>query len=382
MATAAVGRKVFGPQDSGADDALSELFAQWTNNQEVASEGTKVLSGGLITPDSVAGKLAIAAGMDEIEGGVIRVPAATGINALSVTNVVPSTGRAWSVLEVAGPTVTVTPGSSAEAPDSPHIPAQVTDGVIHGYLLVPAGAGAIDTDLTNNNGNAKLIDGRIINPVSNSGWKAETAPASYVSATSIKLTGKNRTARYTAGRKLFWLGAAGGYRYGIVVSSSYGAGDTTITLAENLDYAVDSAGIADSSLLYSDGSPADFPGRFGWLPIATGFSTPPNYQANGGLSGCWFSVNGKICTIGVNSTNGTSNANTFYITNLPIPMGGVYPQICYGIHLGQAAAAAVRGQIILSSGTSQLDIRKDEIGGVWATTGNKNAQFVFSYPIG
>jgi hypothetical protein len=98
------------------------------------------------------------------------------------------------------------------------------------------------------------------------GWTNIPVQPTYVSATSMLFTGIDLTAHLTGYVKCRWYQS--GWRYGYVVSSSLGSGNTTAVLVTNTSYTVANAAITNFSISY--GNPVDFPGLFSYTP--TGIS--------------------------------------------------------------------------------------------------------------
>lgn len=91
--------------------------------------------------------------------------------------------------------------------------------------------------------------------------------------TTFTISG-NVTATYGPGVAVKWA-ESGVQKYGVVTSSSYSAGTTTVTIASTSDYAM-AANPDASSNYYSFGVPRDFPDAFTWSGIAlTGFASSP-----------------------------------------------------------------------------------------------------------
>lgn len=94
------------------------------------------------------------------------------------------------------------------------------------------------------------------------GWSNAEA-WTYASASSFTIVG-NATEKYSKGLKIRWKQGAG-YKYGVVVSSSYGAPNTTVVIAVNTDYTVVNSAITDSGYSYFY-SPLNWPGWFSFTP--------------------------------------------------------------------------------------------------------------------
>lgn len=80
----------------------------------------------------------------------------------------------------------------------------------------------------------------------------------YASASTFTITGADRTGVYTKGTKLKFTQTSA--KYAVVVSSSFGGGNTTVTIAVNTDYTIANAAITLPKYTFQE--PADFPHRF------------------------------------------------------------------------------------------------------------------------
>lgn len=140
------------------------------------------------------------------------------------------------------------------------------------------------------------------------GWTNIPILPVYASATSVTFAGIDLTAHFTIGVKCAWYQSAG-WRYGYVLSSSFGSGNTTLNFVANTSYSVANTAISIFKISY--GTPPDFPTNFFYAVVPTGFSAITSVQNS------HFAINGRICTLAVNSIDGTSNATTFTF-NLPV----------------------------------------------------------------
>ena len=90
-------------------------------------------------------------------------------------------------------------------------------------------------------------------------WTPLSKPAVYASTTSVTFTGVDLTSYLKIGVKCAWY-QSGGWRYGYVLSSSYGGGNTTLNFVPNTNYSV--AGTDISTFKISYAAPPDFPAKF------------------------------------------------------------------------------------------------------------------------
>lgn len=98
------------------------------------------------------------------------------------------------------------------------------------------------------------------------GWTTASDTWTYVSATSFKISGANRTAIFTKGTRVKLTNNSTTY-YGVVLSSSYST-DTTVTLFTNNDYSLANSAITNPYYSY-EASPQGYPGTFNFTPTYT-----------------------------------------------------------------------------------------------------------------
>jgi len=99
-------------------------------------------------------------------------------------------------------------------------------------------------------------------PGENTGWIADTAAWTYASATTLTITG-DVTARFPVGTKIKLTQTTVKYFY--VVSATYSAPNTTITLTGGSDYSLANAAITIPYYSYQ-ATPQGFPDLFNWTP--------------------------------------------------------------------------------------------------------------------
>lgn len=93
----------------------------------------------------------------------------------------------------------------------------------------------------------------------NGGWVEDTNTWTYASASTFTVAG-DQTAIFTKSLRIRWKQGAG-YLYGVVVSSSYGAPNTTVTIVANSTYPIANAAITDGG--FSNlADPRGWPSRF------------------------------------------------------------------------------------------------------------------------
>ncbi len=148
-------------------------------------------------------------------------------------------------------------------------------------------------------------------------WTAAGETWTYASATTVTVAG-DVTGKYAVGDKVR-LKQGGAYKYFYVVSATYSAPNTTLTLYAGSDYTVANAAITDQA--YSKlATPQGFPHWFYYTPTWTSGSNPQ--PASPGLLRGRFTLNGRLLSFefvlvyGPSTTAGTGQ----WIFQLPWSM--------------------------------------------------------------
>lgn len=143
---------------------------------------------------------------------------------------------------------------------------------------------------------------------SSDGWTADVNTWTYASATTFTITGQNLTTTYTKGTRLKLTQTT--VKYFVVVGSSFGGGNTTVTITGGSDYTLANAAITANYYSYQ-ASPQGYPGFFNYTPTATGLSSALTINVAN------FNVIGNMCYVFLD-VFGTSNAATFTV-DAPVP---------------------------------------------------------------
>lgn len=203
------------------------------------------------------------------------------------------------------------------------------------------------------------------------GWISEALTWAYASASTFTIAG-DHTARFTKGVRLKWT--QGTVKYGVVLSSAYGAPNTTVTIAVNVDYVITNAVI---SLAYTSNvaEPRGWPGWFAYTAALVGFSANPTFASR-------YRINGNTCSLAHRETaSGTSNATGFTVS-LPVAAAAAA--------LGQAVACAdaannsaytdlAEATITAAGTTAVLTLSGSATG--FTNSGTKRASFQMVYEI-
>jgi hypothetical protein len=188
----------------------------------------------------------------------------------------------------------------------------------------------------------------------------------YASAITFTIAGVDATAKFRKGAKLRWKQGAG-YKYAYVVSSSFGGGNTTVTVTGGSDYTVANAAITDNYISYVE-NPEGFPDWFNYAPSITGYSANPTNSIYR------FCIKGRTVTILLTEvTPGTSNSvNTTY--SLPVSAIGtanVNPTVKNTYATDNGAGVTTSMGTILAATPTLLSCYKTEVGGAWTGSGGK-----------
>jgi hypothetical protein len=207
------------------------------------------------------------------------------------------------------------------------------------------------------------------------GWNSATGETwTYASASTFTIA-TDLTARYTAGTRLKFTQTT--VKYAVVVSSSYGAPNTTVTIAVNTDYVIANAAISARCFSYA-ANPQGYPGWFNYSPTLTGFSVNP---ANAVYR---FSLNGKTCTlVQRNGTAGTSNATGFTVT-LPVTAATITNHAwgcASGYLMDNSAAQSSPGLVSIASAGTVVTLYKTLAASAWTGSGTKSCDYQIVYEI-
>lgn len=156
------------------------------------------------------------------------------------------------------------------------------------------------------------------------------------------------TAKYRKGVKVRYKDG-GAFEYGVILSSSYGAPNTTITLFTNTDYAMAAVTITDKWISFVE-NPEDFPHDFNYTP------TFANTTLGDGSVAGKFKVHGRKVSGQATFTLGLTSAVTGAVT-ASLPGGTVVEGTNQPIGIASyvdAGTAQYAGIIVPSSNTAQF----------------------------
>lgn len=207
-------------------------------------------------------------------------------------------------------------------------------------------------------------------PVGSDGWVSDSGDTwTYVSATSFKISGVDRTALFQPGTKIKLTQTT--TKYFVVVSSVFST-DTTVTITGGSDYSLANAAISANYHSYV-ANPQGFPDWFNFAPATTGIT--------GAGGKARFRVSGRVVTLAFEIT-GTSNATTKTIT-LPITPANISGQQWVG-HLtvqDNTATQTTPGEIVINPNNASASLYKNCAAGAWTGSGAWFAIGVCHYEI-
>lgn len=286
---------------------------------------------------------------------------------------------AWTYIEFTGVSGSTLTGCSAISGDQNHGVGEVVEFVSDvtqqqrvlnalANLVVPS-TGALDTtkvvDLTTvQTLTNKTLTTPIITAPTWDGWLSNGLTWTYASASTFTVAG-DYTTTFTKGTKLKFTQTT--TKYAVVVSSSYGAPNTTVTIAVNTDYVIANAAITSPFYSYVE-NPQGYPSFYNWSPTQTGFSSAP---ANGIYE---YSIigNNKCLLFITQPANGTSNATGFSLT-LPITAKTLTNMLWTGTAQATDNGSLLANPSLLyvqSAGTTVI-AAKDYSGAAWTNANGK-----------
>lgn len=208
--------------------------------------------------------------------------------------------------------------------------------------------------------------------VSRDGWSDPQETWTFASASTFTVPG-DQTATYTFGTKLKMTQTSAKYFH--VLSSSYSAPNTTVTVIVQTDYTIANAAISANFYSRQD-MPSGFPAQFVYTLVFTGFSADPA----GALAR--FSLAGRVCTVSIRMPNsGTSNTTGFTVT-IPITArtdAGMVWVGAMGAETDNGAFVTEGFYEVYSAGTTAIFYRSATV--AWTASGGKRADVTIVYAV-
>lgn len=192
---------------------------------------------------------------------------------------------------------------------------------------------------------------------SSDGWTSAATTWTYASASTFTVSGDVTTVYRTGTRLKFTQTTV---KYAVVVSSSYSAPNTTVTIAVNTDYTIANAAISSNYYSY-ELSPAGYPTYFNFTPTWTALT------AGNGTTVARYALEGKKVRGEVSFTFGTTSSVSGQIKmNLPVTSSNVFNyQPLGGAGLVDAGVSLYMGEAIVLS--SVIEIRVINASATYAT---------------
>jgi len=202
---------------------------------------------------------------------------------------------------------------------------------------------------------SRSSSGATLSLANQDGWAEANDTWTYVSATSFKISGADRTAIFTKGTRVKLTNNSTTY-YGVVLSSSYST-DTTVTLFANNDYSLANSAITNPSYSY-EANPQGYPGSFNFTPTYT--SGGGAFTNNPATNKATFFIVGNKMFYWVDFTyNANSGGSGYTQINLPVAAkdqfeSGSGQNISNSFALSVAADAAGRTFVYKYDGTTAI----------------------------
>lgn len=194
------------------------------------------------------------------------------------------------------------------------------------------------------------------------GWTSSSDTWTYVSSTSFKISGSDKTTTFTKGTRIKLTQTTDKF---FVVTSSTFSTDTTVNITGGTDYTLANAAITSPYYSYQL-SPQGYPNLFNWSPTIVGFSSNPTNSIY------LFGVNGDTCQLYIRqATAGTSNATNFTIS-LPITAQTLSNQVWIALCQTKDAGVTQAGDCYVVSAGTVLNVEKSVGSANFTNSGDKS----------
>lgn len=196
--------------------------------------------------------------------------------------------------------------------------------------------------------------------VPNDGWVNPSETWTRTGNQTFTISG-DKTAIYKVGLKIKWTQTS--VKYGVVLSSSYSAPNTTVTIATNTDYVLTAAAISNN-YWSREAAPEGFPSTFSYTPTWT------NLTVGNGTQTAYYRISetGEVsCMVHLvwGSTTSISGAVSFtppvpvkYSAQDYVPIGGM--------GLVDTGTALYMGEAVYRYSTGNIEIRVINAAGTYA----------------
>lgn len=175
---------------------------------------------------------------------------------------------------------------------------------------------AIDSHLASAS-NPHSVTAAQTSAIPNGGWETRSEPWTRTGDFTFTIDG-NVTATFRKGTKVRFKVEFPTFYYGIVISSSYTAPITTITLAANDDYSMPEAVITETAISYIE-NPKEWPDWFNYASKITYSASGSMIFTNVFTAYAKFRVSGQLCYVLVSAMGTTDKtASTTIMASAPI----------------------------------------------------------------
>lgn len=209
------------------------------------------------------------------------------------------------------------------------------------------------------------VDGR----ANTDGWISSSDTYVYVSATSFKITGADRTATFTKGTRIKLTQTSA--KYFVVTSSSFST-DTTVNVTGGTDYTVANAAITSPYYSYSV-NPQGFPGFFSYTPSEVGFSSTTI------LAGRFYVVgNEALVQVEVSGTSDTTGL-TLSLPITAVALSANAYDGASGFSQNNGAALTTPARMAIETDLTVITCNRDMSGAAWTSSGTKSLRGTVMY---
>lgn len=228
---------------------------------------------------------------------------------------------------------------------------------------------------TSASGVKKVKPSNLTASVPTDGWTSAGETWTYASASTFTISG-DKTAKYLAGTRLKFTQTT--VKYFVVVSSSYSAPNTTVTVAVNTSYTIANAAISSNYYSY-ELSPAGYPDYYNFTPSWT------NVTVGNGTVVARYSFDGKKVKGQVSLTYAAAAATTSITGQItmtpPITAKADFDYQAIGASgLVDAGTALYMGEAVLRS-TNVIEIRVINASATYATWSATSGTVPFTWGV-
>lgn len=201
------------------------------------------------------------------------------------------------------------------------------------------------------------------------GWTADPNTWTRTSNTAFTLA-VDATTWLAPGTRVKWKESST-QKYGVVATSSFSAGTTTVNLIGTSDYVMAATPDSGTPSFSQSNNPNGLPAYFNYTPTITG------YSANPGTSAYTWRTFGRTMQITLREGSvGTSNATTkTYSLPTNVTAVTITNQIWMMLNMVTNNGTASAGQTRVSSAATVMDIFASGTGGAWTGSGNAAVNF-------